>query len=324
MGRSLFTVALILATGAGGILHAQERSTAYPSRSIRMVVGNPPGGGNDNLARIIAPKLSASFGQPVVVENRPGANGIIAAELVAKAPPDGYTVLVAPSGVMVMNPATYDKLPHDPQKDFAPITIVGVVPLVLTVNSSMPVKTAKEFIAAAKSHPDQYAYGSGSSAFQMASELFKLRTGTEIRHIPYKGAAAMVSAILSGEVTMALVDVSPLLPLARRGRLRALAVPSNARIDSLPDVPTMAEAGIPDLEIGLWTGLFVPAATPAPVVRKLTELVAIVQSPEVKESISRLGIVPVGNTPEQVAAMVRTEIATWTAVAKKANIKAEQ
>jgi tripartite-type tricarboxylate transporter receptor subunit TctC len=320
--RAVFV--LLVAPGIGGV-QAQDAASKYPAKPVRMVIGMPPGGGNDILARLVGQKLSEAWGQPVLVENRPGANGIISAELVAKSTPDGYTLLIGPSGVMVMNPAIYDKLPYDPQKDFVPITITAAYPLVLTVHPSVAVKSARELIALAKSKPDQLTYSSGASAFQMATELFKSRTGTDFRHIPYKGSAQSINALLAGDVTMSLVDTSPVLSFLKAGKLRALAVTSATRLDSLPEVPTMAEAGVPNLEIGLWSGVFAPAGTPPAIVSKLSsEIAKVVQMPVVKSMFEQLGVIPVGGTSEQTAATLRSEIQTWTAIAKSANIKAEQ
>ena len=314
----------LVVSGIGGV-HARDEASKYPDKPVRMVIGMPPGGGNDVIVRLIGQKLSEAWGQPVIVENRPGADGIISANLVAKSPADGYTLLVGPSGVMVMNPATYDKLPYDPQKDFVPVTIMAAYPLVLTVNSALPVKSVRELIALAKLKPDQLTYSSGATAFQMATELFKNRTGTDFRHIPYKGLIQSINALLAGNVTISLVDTLPVQPFLKAGKLRALAVTSATRLDFLPDGPTMAEAGIPDLEIRLWSGIFAPAGTPPAIVKQLSsDIVKIIQQPAVKLMFDRLGVVPVGASPEQTAATLHSEIQTWTAIAKSAHIKVEQ
>ena len=323
--KRLLLCAVLLVLAAAGSVRAEDAASKFPARSVRMVIGMPPGGGNDVIVRLIGQKLSELWGQSVIVENRPGADGIISANLVAKSPPDGYTLLVGPSGVMVMNPATYDKLPYDPLKDFLPVTIMAAYPLVLTVNSTLPVKSAKELIALAKSKPEQLTYSSGATAFQMATELFKSRTGTDFRHIPYKGSIQSINALLAGDVTLSLVDTLPVQPFVKAGKLRALAVTSATRLEFLPEVPTMAEAGIPNLEIKLWSGIFAPAGTPPAIVKQLSsDIVKVIQMPAVKALFDRLGVVPVGATSEQAAATLRTEIQTWTAIAKSANIKIEQ
>jgi tripartite-type tricarboxylate transporter receptor subunit TctC len=294
----------------------------YPAKPIRIIVGYTTGGGNDLIVRLLAPKISEGLGQPVIIENRPGAQSIIAAELVAKSPADGYTVFMGPSGPMTMNPATYAKLPYSPTRDFTPVSMIGSFPLLLCVSSSLPVRSVRELVEYAKSRPDNVNYAASAAPFQMASELFKQKTGTNFAHIPYKGSGDSANAVISGQVTMTIADPPPLAGALKGGTLRALAVTSAERHPGYPDVPTMAEAGIPDMEIGIWTAFFVPAGTPAPIVKRLNEEVArVVRLPDIRERLNGLGIEPVGGSSEELGRIVVRDIERWTAVAKAANIR---
>jgi tripartite-type tricarboxylate transporter receptor subunit TctC len=300
--------------------HAQE----YPTKPIRVIVGYTTGGGNDLIVRLLAPKMGEGLGQPIVIENKPGAQSIIAAEFVAKSPPDGYTILMGPSGPMTMNPATYTKLPYSPTRDFVPISMIGSFPLIVAVNSSLPVRSVRELVEYAKARPTQVNYSSSAAPFQMASELFNQKTGTQFAHIPYKGSGDSIKAVIAGEVTMTIVDPPPAAGPLKGGQLRALAVTSPTRHPNYPDVPTMAEAGIPDMEIGIWTAFFVPAGTPPAVVKRLQDEVArVVKLPEVRERLNGLGIDPVGSTSEELGRRVASDIERWTAVAKAANIRSD-
>jgi tripartite-type tricarboxylate transporter receptor subunit TctC len=306
---------------AAPLAHAQ---TAYPSRPIQLIVGYAPGGGTDLLARVIATELGKGLGQPVVVENKAGAQSIIAAQYAAKANPDGYTILFGPSGPMSMNPAIYSKLPYSPLKDFAPVSLIGSFPLILVVGQSHPARTVQQLVDYAKANPDKANYGASAAPFQLAAELFKQKTGTSFQHIAYKGSNESVNATATGEVTMTLADPPPVVGQYKAGRVRALAITTPARHPAWPDVPTMREAGFPDLEIGLWTGLLVPTGTPPAIVKRLNEeVVKVLKQPEVRERIVALGIDPVGSTPEEFARVIAADIAKWTAVAKAANIKAD-
>lgn len=307
-------------TGAG----PSTGSGAWPSKPIRLVVGFPPGGGNDIIARMLGAKMQEAWGQPVVVENRPGAASIIAAELVAKVPADGYTLLVNATGGMSLNPLLYAKLPYDPLKDFAPIGMVGVFPLVLVVHPSVPARSVRELVAYARANPGKLNYSAGSTAFQVATEMFKQMTGTLIRHIPYKGSAASINAVLAGDVQLTIVDTPPLAGQLQSDRLRALAVTSAKRAPSMPDVPTLAEAGVPGYEMSLWIGMFAPAGTPRDVVAKLSaEVARIVRLADVREKLLGMGVDPLGNSPEQVAEWIRREMARYGPVVRAADIKAE-
>lgn len=295
----------------------------YPSKPVRFVVGFPPGGANDIIARLVGAKLQERFGQSFVVENKPGANAIIGTEFVAKSAPDGYTLLIGASGAMTFNPGLYDKLPYDPVKDFAPVTMIGSFPLVLTANPALGVSTVKELIALAKSKPGVLNYGAGSTPFQLAAELFKMQTGTDMKHVPYKGSAATVTALLGGEVGLTFVDSPPVVANIKAGKLRGLAVTSAKRTAFLPDLPTMIEAGVADFEVVLWTSLFAPAGTPPAVIRTLQgEIAKIVRMPEIHERMAAMGIDPIGGTPEELAAQLKLDLDRWTRVAKTAGVKA--
>ena len=324
MKRAGFAAALTgiaLATFGAATALAQD---AYPSRPIRVIVGYVAGGGNDIIARVIAGKMAEGLGQQIIIENKPGAQSIIAADFVARSAPDGYTILMGPSGPMTMNPATYSKLPYSPLRDFVPLSMIGSFPLILVTNGASAVKSVKELVEYAKANPAKSNYSSSAAPFQLASELFKLRTGTSFTHIPYKGSNESANAVMAGEVTMTISDPAPIAGPIRSGKLRALAVTSPVRHPSWPDVPTMIEAGIPDIDIVIWTGFLVPAGTPAAIVKRLQDEVArVVRLPEIRERLGAMGVDPVGNTSEEFGRIIAADIAKWTAVARAANIKAD-
>src|SRR5688572_5845130 len=319
--KKILRAAIALTMAFASVAGAQP---AYPSKPLRLVVGFPPGGANDILARLVGAKLQEQWGQPVLIDNKPGANAIIATEFVARAAPDGYTLLVGASGAMAFNPGLYSKLPYDPVRDFEPVTMLGSFPLVFAVTPAVPAQTVKELVQLLAAAPGKFNYSAGSTPFQLAMELFKLRTGTSVSHIAYKGSAQAVSAVLANEVQMTFVDAPPAVGQIKAGKLRALAVTSRTRAAVLPEAPTMIEAGIADFEVVLWTSVFAPAGTPRPVVEKLQlQIAAILRLPDVTERMAALGIQPVGNTPAQLAAILRADVDKWTAVAKSANIKAD-
>ena len=296
----------------------------FPNKPIRIIVGYAAGGGNDIVLRLVAPKMAESLGQPVIVENKPGAQSIVAAELVARAAPDGYTLLMGASGPIAINPATYSKLSYSPLRDFAPISMIGSFPLIMLVNSASPIRSVRELVDYAKANPDKANYGASAAPFQLASELLNLRTGARFAYIPYKGSNESINAVMSGQVTMTIADPPPATGPLAGGRVRGLAVTSSMRHPSWPDLPTMAEAGISDIEVVLWSGLLAPAGTPPGIVRKLQEEVArVVRLPEIRERLAGMAIDPVGNTSEEFARIIAADIAKWTAVAKAANIKAD-
>jgi tripartite-type tricarboxylate transporter receptor subunit TctC len=317
---------LALATiclGYLGPAHAAEEDK-YPSRAIHIVVGFTPGGGNDIIARIVGQKLSESLGQSVVIENKPGAGAILATEYVARSAPDGYTLLVGASGAMVINPAVYEKLSYDTMRDFKPVSELGSFPLILIVKATSPFKSLADLVAYAKANPDKANYSSSSAAFQLATELFKQKTGVPMQMIPYKGANDSVTAVISGEVTATIADAGPVTGQVTGGQARALGVAAPKRMDSLPDVPTMKEAGA-DVEAVLWSGIFVPAATPPEIVRKLeAEFIRIARLPDVVSRLKLLNIDSVGNSSEEFSRIIAADLERWREVARAGNIKIAQ
>ena len=312
---------LAAASSMAATAHAQQD---FPNKPVHIIVGYAAGGGNDIIVRVVAPKMSEGLGQPVIIENKPGAQGIISCEYVAKSAPDGYTLLMGPSGPMTMNPAIYSKLPYAPLKDFAPISMIGDFPLILVVSASLPANSVKELIAYAKARPDKVNYAASAAPFQLAAELFNQKTGTKFVHIPYKSSGESVGAVMSGQVTMTIMDPPPAIGPLKGGKVKGLAVTSAKRDPSMPDLPTLAEAGGPDVEIRLFTGFLAPAATPSAIVKRLQqELARVVKLPEIKERLDQMAIVPSGNTPEEFRGIIARDIAKWTAVAKAANIKAD-
>ena len=294
----------------------------YPNKPIHIIVGQAAGGGMDTLARLVGQKLSLSLGQPVIVENKAGAAGIIATNFVAKAPADGYTLLLSPTGNLVFNPILYSKLPYSSQRDFVPISMIATFPLVLVVNPSQPIHSVPELVAYMNANPDKSNYAGSGPAFQFASELFKIKTKTEAVFIQYKGSNESLTSVLSGEVLMAMADTGPAAALLAGGKLRALAVTSHNRLASMPNVPTMAEIGYPDLEFQYWGGLLAPAGTPAAIVKQLEgEVQRIVKLPEMHDRMSAISVTPAGSTAEEFTKVIAADIARWSAVAKASNIK---
>ena len=294
----------------------------YPAKPIHIIVGYAAGGGNDIIVRVMQPEMTKALGQPVIVENKPGAQSIIAAEYAAKSAPDGYTIFMGPSGPMTINPATYSKLPYDAIRDFAPISLICDFPLILAVSAALPVQDVNALIAYAKAHPDKANYASSAGIFQVTTELFKQKTGTNFVMIPYKSSGESAQAVIAGQVVMTIADPPPLTGPLKAGTLRGLAVTSARRHPSWPDIPTMAEAGVPDMEVPVWTAFFAPAKTPRPIIERLQKEVArVVHTPEVKERFAQMGLEPVGSTPQELGRIVARDLAKYTAVAKAANIK---
>jgi tripartite-type tricarboxylate transporter receptor subunit TctC len=294
----------------------------YPSKPIRLVVGYSPGGGNDLIARIVAARLQGKLGQPVVVDNKPGAQSIVAAEVVAKAAPDGYTLLVAPSGPMTINPAVYSKLPYDPQKDFAPISLLAEFPLLLVVGADQPVKSVKELVEYGKAKPGLANFASSATPFQLAAELFNQRTGSTFQHIPYRGSGDMVQALLSGQVLMAFADSGPVAGPLKAGKLRALGITTVQRPPDFPDVPTMAEQGIGDMVIELWTGLVAPAGTPTEIVTMLQDAVfETLELPAVRSAMENISVDARPTSSKEFVDIIARDTARWKDVASKANIR---
>jgi tripartite-type tricarboxylate transporter receptor subunit TctC len=304
------------------LLAAASAAQDYPNKPIRILVGYAAGGGNDIIVRVMTDELSRGLGQPVIVENKPGAQSIIAAEAAARAAPDGYTVFMGPSGPMTINPATYSKLSYSPTRDFAPISMICDFPLIVTVDAALPIHDIKGLVAYVKANPGKSNYASSAGIFQIATELFKQKTGTAIEMIPYKSSGESVNALVAHQVMLTIVDPPPAAGPLKAGTLRGLAVTSASRHPSWPELPTMAEAGVPDMEVPVWTAFFAPAHTPAAIVARLQKEVArTVQTPKVKEVFAGMGLRPIGGTSEELAKRVAADIEKWTAVARAANIK---
>lgn len=303
---------------------APARADDYPNKPIRIVVAYTPAGTTDILARIVGQKFTDTWGQPVIVDNRPGANGNIGTEYAAKATPDGYTLLLVTAGTHGINPSLYRKLGFDAIKDFAPVSLMAMVPNIFVVNNALPVKDLKEFIAYAKANPGKLNYGSpgnGSTA-HLSMELFKSMTGINMVHIPYKGSAGVLSDLIGGQIVATMDNMPPYVPQVKAGKIRALAVSPARRSAAVPEVPTVAEAGVPGYDSGAWFGLVAPAKTPANIVNKLSaETARILKLPDVNARLSELGAEPVGGTPQQFAAHIRSEIAKWAKVIKDANVE---
>ena len=305
--------ALALACGASTAF-----AQAYPSKPIRMVVGFPPGGGVDINARLLGPKLTEYLGQQIIVENRPGAGTNIANELVARAAPDGYTLLIN-TAALVINMSLYQKVAYDAVRDFAPLSLFSMAPNILVVHASVPVKSAKEFVALAKSRPGKLNYSSaGAGTTQhLAGELFNLRAGTKIVHVPYKGSAPSIKALISGEVDLTYANIPAISAHVKTGRLRPLANLGPKRSDQLPQVPTMKEAGVNGVEVVVWYGVLAPAATPRDIVVKLADAIArAARTPDMQQRLRDLGAEPVGNTPEEFGKLLREELVRWAEVVK--------
>jgi tripartite-type tricarboxylate transporter receptor subunit TctC len=315
---------LVLGVPAALLLAAPAIAQTWPNKPIRLVVGYSPGGGNDLIARIVAAKLQEKLGQPIVVDNKPGAQSIVAAELVAKAQPDGYTLLVAPSGPMTINPAVYAKLPYDPTKDFAPISLLAEFPLLLVVGAEQPIKSVRELIDYGRANPGKANYASSATPFQLAAELFNQRTGSKFQHIPYRGSGDAAQAVASGQVLMTIADTGPIAGPLSAGKLRALAITADKRDPAFPDVPTLAEAGVPNMAISLWTGLVAPAGTPNEIVARLNKAaVETLALAEVNMALDKIAVMPRSTTPEQYRVLIARDAARWKTVATAANIKLE-
>ncbi len=298
----------------------------YPAHQIRWISPWPPGGSNDIFSRAIAQKFTESMGQPVVVDNKPGAAGTLGSDLAAKAPGDGYTIVMGSSPTHAIAPSMYPQLPYDPVRDFIPVTLVAVVPNVLVVHPSLPVKNVKELIEYAKANPGKLNFasaGNGSSQ-HLSGELFKSLAGVDIVHVPYKGTAPALNDLLAGQVQMSFDNITTLLPHIQSGKLRALGVTPAKRSSALPDVPTIAEAGVPGYEASVWFGVLVPAGTPAPIVAKLhQETMKALDSPDLKSRMTGFGAEVYGLGPADFQAFLKQDIVKWTKVVKTAGITAQ-
>jgi tripartite-type tricarboxylate transporter receptor subunit TctC len=321
------TIARRIAVAAAALCAAHaiaEAAQPYPSRPIRIVVAYTPAGTTDILARVIGQKMNEAWGQPVIIDNRPGANGNIGTEYAAKAQPDGHTFLMTTAGPHGINPSLYRKLGYDAVRDFSAVSLVALVPNILVVNMSLPVKDVKGLIAHAKANPGKLSYGSpgaGSTA-HLSMELFKAMTGTNIVHVPYKGSAGVLTDVMGGQIAATMDNMPAYLPQVKAGKIRALAVSPAKRSPALPDLPTVAEAGVPGYASSAWFGLVAPAATPKDVVARLSaETARILQIPDVKARLADLGAEPIGSTPEQFAAHIKAEIEKWAKVIRDAHVE---
>ncbi|MEP7330414.1 MAG: tripartite tricarboxylate transporter substrate binding protein [Betaproteobacteria bacterium] len=300
--------------------------TSYPSKPIRLVVPFPAGGTTDILARAAAQKLTVSTGQPVVVDNRPGAGGNIGAELVAKAAPDGYTLLMGTVGTHAINPSLYARMPYDHQRDFAPVILVAGVPNVLVINPAVPANSVQELIAYGKANPGKLNFASSGSgtSIHLAGELFKTMSGVQMTHIPYKGSSPAIADLLRGQVQIMFDNLPSALPQIKAGKLKALAVTSAQRAPALPDVPTIAEAGLPGFEATSWFGILAPAGTPKDVIAKLnTEVAKWLATPEARDKLAAQGANAAGTSPEDFARHIAAETIKWQKVVKESGAKVD-
>ena len=312
----------LLASCAALPLGAAALAQNFPNRSVHLIVGYTPGGGNDLIARIVSARLQEKLGQPVLVDNKPGAQSIVACELVAKAAPDGYTLLMAPSGPMTINPAVYSKLPYSPIKDFVPVSLLAEFPLLLVVAADAPVKTVKELIEYGKANPKSANYASSATPFQLAAELFNQSTGSSFQHIPYKGSGDAMQAVMAGQVLWAFIDSGPVTGPLKAGKLRAIGITTAKRPLNFPDVPTMVEQGFTDMEIVLWTGVVAPAGTPNEIVDRLQDAIAdTLGMPAVETALDAISVDGRSTTSAEFGELIKTDITRWKAVAEKANIK---
>src|SRR3954465_3549963 len=316
--RSVFIASALIALGAAVPASGQSD---YPNRTIRIVVGFAAGGGNDIFARLVGAELEELPGQPVIIENKPGAGARLANEYAANQPADGYTLLVAASGGMSIASAIYPKLAFHPTKSFVPLTMIANFPLILAVPANHPAKTVNELVAWMKANPDKSNYATSSPAFTIATELFKLKTSAPGQAIPYKSSGESLVSVVGGQTLLTIADGPPTVPLVKGGQVKALAVTGSVRSAELPDVPTMAEAGLPEVNTGLWSGIFVQAGTPAPIVKKLEEtLRRAIADPEVSARLKAMAVNPGGNSSDEFRATIDADIKTTAEVVKAANL----
>jgi tripartite-type tricarboxylate transporter receptor subunit TctC len=317
VASSAITLCLVLAA-------ASAQSQTWPSKPIRFIVPFPPGAATDLLTRTVAPKLGEGLGQQVVVDNRSGAGGMIGVELAAKSPPDGYTLVLATVGPISINPSLYARMPFDPVKDLAPVTLAGNIFNVLIVHPALSAQSVKALIALARARPGELNYGSSGTgaADHLAAELFQVMTRTKMVHVPYKGGPLAMVDLISGNLQLMFATVPTAIGLIRGGKVRAMAIANSTRFPLMPELPTVAEAGIPGFAVNNWCGVFVAAGTPAEVVARLNaELVKVLAAPDVKKRLLENGIDAISNTPEQFAAYIRAETTKWASVVKDANVK---
>jgi tripartite-type tricarboxylate transporter receptor subunit TctC len=322
--RKLNVIAGMLAAAIATMPSAWAQS--WPTKPIKLVAPSTPGDAPDVIARMVAEKLSTALGQQVVVENKPGAGGVVGSEAVAKAAPDGYTLIMGNAGSHGINAAVYSRLPYDIQRDFVPVSQVAVAPNVMVINPAVPANTVAEFIAYAKTQPGKLSYASGGngSSAHMSMELFKSMAGVDLQHIPYKGSSPALTDLVAGQVVVFIGNMPPTVPLVKAGKLRALAVTTKNRSALMPELPTISEAGLPGYETVAWFGVLAPANTPPDVVNRLSQEIArIAKSPEMREKLMAMGAEPVGSTPEEFKAVIDRDIAKWKPLAQKVGIKVD-
>lgn len=303
-----------------------QPTTPWPTKPIRLVVTFPAGGSSDAAARIVAPRLAEHLGQPVVIDNRPGAGGGLGLGLVAKAPADGYTIVLASAGGLTANPALYPNLAYNPGRDFAPITLFGTSPFVLVANPALPANNAKELVALARAQVGKLSYASGGSgtAMHLSGELLKSMTGSYILHIPYRGSAPAVMAVMSGETSLAIADIASIQPQLKSGRLKVIGIMGKERSTLAPDMPTLAESGIPGYEASGWFAILAPAGTPKAIIARLNaEITAVLRLPEIRERFAAAALEPLTSTPEQLGELMKTETVKWAAVIKQSGAKVD-
>jgi len=309
----------LFATGA-----AAQGAQGYPNKTVRIIVAAAPGGTSDILARAIGQELSKKWGQTVVVDNRPGADSNLGADLVAKSAPDGYTLILLDISTLTMGPSLYTKLGYDPAKDFAPITMIVFSPHALFVHPSVPANNVKELIAWGKANPGKLNFASSSNAIRLAQAQFTMATGVEMLHVPYKGGAASITAVAGGETNVSLNGLLATLPHIKGGKIKGIAVASKKRMEAAPDLPTIIEGGVPDFVTGSWQGLLAPAGTPPDIIKKINgAVVEVINTPEMKAKLTGMGADVIGDSPENFAKFLREDTMKWAKVAKEANIKPE-
>ncbi|MDQ6679400.1 MAG: tripartite tricarboxylate transporter substrate binding protein [Pseudomonadota bacterium] len=325
IGRNAIAALCAASLAAAPAAFAQQSAANFPSKPMHIVVTFSTGGAPDILARLIGERLAVAWNQPVIIDNKPGAGGNTGADSVAKAPPDGYTIVVGTVGTHSINGALYAKMPYDMVKDFAPITLLATTPNMLVINNDVPAKTLAEFIALGKKQGKMTFASAGSgTSIHVSGELFKTMTGIDMEHIPYKGRATAIPDVLGGRVTMMFDNMPSSLPLVREGKLRALGVTSAKRSAAAPEIPTLAEQGLTGFEAVSWFALFAPAGTPKPIVDKLqVEVKKIISAPDIAKRLADAGLDAVGSTPEELAAYQRAEITKWAKVVKDSGAKVE-
>ena len=324
--RTLLRLVVLAALALIAGMAAAQAPGAWPARPVRLIVTFPPGGSTDTIARIIAPKLAERLGQPVVIDNRPGAGGSIGVEAAVKSPPDGYTIVLGAAGALTIGPSLSKNPPYDPLKDLAPICLIGSSPFLLVADPALPIGSARELLAMAKSKPGQLTYSSGGTgtAMHLSGELLRLMTGIDIVHVPYKGSGPAMAAVAGNQTALGFADITSALPLLKSGRIKPVGVLSRERSALAPDIPTLAETGVPGYESIGWFGFLAPAGTPAPIIARLNaETTQVMRLPEIRERLLNVALEPWTGTPEEFTAFMKSETAKWADVIKRSGTKIE-